>query len=340
MKKYLYTAVAITMVIQTNTYAQYIEWSVPAPSDHISGLGFSQYTDGILCLDSTLNLIYEVDLYNGDILDTISLPYIPNPPVGLACKGDTVYFAESGTAKVHGMTIHGPSVGVWDLSDSGPVDVSGLAWYWGTNQDWLLIGDATQNLIYRARFDNGFQTVEQLMDLGDCPRIHDIGGVGQTYNTLPVACEDSASPVRLYYADEAYQTTHTGDYSSAVGVTRISETRFYFSDPDSDLVHRYCEDMGSLEDTWERVSSRPLTISPNPTTGTFTVTFEVPSCRRTEISLHDLAGRRMTTMVDGIITRGAHSLTVECTSLPSGLYFAKLRAEELFSVSPVILIEP
>jgi hypothetical protein len=226
MRKYLCTAFVLTLILPATADPQDIEWSVPAPSDHITGLGYHiGNPDGILCLDPTLNLIHEIDLKTGDIFDTVELPYIPNPPVGLACKGDTIYFAESGTAKVHGMVIHGPSVGIWDLSDSGPVSITGLAWYWGSNHEWLLIADATQNSIYRARFDDGFQTVEQYMDLGDCPLIHDIGGVGQTYGTLPVACEDSASPVRLYYADEAYQATHTGDYSSAVGVTRISESR-------------------------------------------------------------------------------------------------------------------
>ena len=335
MRATLFVSVALALAATPLVHGQFVEWSIPAPSEHISGLG---YDGSVLVLDSLLYVIYSVDDWDGEILATYMLPYVPGSPVGLACKGDTAYFALSGTAIVYGMVLEGPVVGTWDFADSGISSISGLGWWFGEDE-WLYIADVAQNLIFRALLDDSFATVEQYVDLTDCPEIHDIGGVGG-WNVLPVACEDTLSPVRLYYPDGSYDIIWDQEqFVGAVGVARVMDNRFYFSDPGMDEIHRYCEDMGGVEDESSAAPS-PLLLSasPNPSNGVLTVSFCIPAQAEVRVRLYDIAGRTVGTLVDDTFPGGVSSVQVDCSWIPTGAYIIGLRSGEIVARQPVLLL--
>jgi hypothetical protein len=338
MIKLLLTLVAYLGIAARVATAQGVEWSIPAPCDDISGMGQFGYSEDLLVLDSLQSMIYRVDHWDGEVLDTFFLPYIPNPPVGLACKGDTIYFAEGGTAVVHGMILDGPTIGMWDFADSGIASISGLGW-WHQDAEWLYVADVAQNLVFRTTLDDWFATVEIYLDLVDCPEIHDIGGVGG-YQTLPVACEDTQSPVRLYYPDGSFEVLGIGYYDSAVGVARIMHNRFYFSDPGIVEIHRYCEDMGGVQDEPSDLPVNPLlSASPNPSTGALTLSFCIPSQANVRISLYDLSGRVTGVLVDSAFPGGASSVQVDCAGIPAGTYVVSLRSGALAARHPILLLQ-
>jgi aminopeptidase N len=65
---------------------------------------------------------------------------------------------------------------------------------------------------------------------------------------------------------------------------------------------------------------------PNPANGTTKVIFEIPEPMQVELTVSDVAGRVLTTVVSGKKDAGRHEAVIDCSVLPSGFYTYSLRA--------------
>jgi uncharacterized repeat protein (TIGR01451 family) len=63
---------------------------------------------------------------------------------------------------------------------------------------------------------------------------------------------------------------------------------------------------------------------PNPFNPQTTVRFETPESGRVRLSVHDVLGREVAVLVDGVIGAGSHDVTFDAADLPSGTYMARL----------------
>ncbi len=71
--------------------------------------------------------------------------------------------------------------------------------------------------------------------------------------------------------------------------------------------------------------------APNPFNPATTIRFTLPRAQRARVDVHDLAGRRLATLVDAELEAGEHAVTwrgldARGRSLPSGVYVCRLRA--------------
>lgn len=71
---------------------------------------------------------------------------------------------------------------------------------------------------------------------------------------------------------------------------------------------------------------RPL--SPNPLRGAARVSFVTPRSAPVRLSVHDLQGRLLAVLADGVLAPGVHELPVDAARFPAGLYFVQLRTPE------------
>ena len=77
---------------------------------------------------------------------------------------------------------------------------------------------------------------------------------------------------------------------------------------------------------------------PNPFNSSTTVTYGIPVAASVSLSLCDLTGRQVTTMVKGNQPVGIHRTMLFAADLPSGLYFVRLEAAEQQFTRKLILI--
>lgn len=66
---------------------------------------------------------------------------------------------------------------------------------------------------------------------------------------------------------------------------------------------------------------------PNPFRSQTSLTYEVPKAGAVTLEVFDLLGRRMATLVDGVVPAGAHTATVDASGWPVGTYVYQLRAD-------------
>ena len=309
--------------------AQYIENSFPAPSEHITGLAGELYA-----IDSLQKVVYDLNPWTGEVFDTIPIPWVPCSPVGLAVGADSLIFAESGSAVIRVMTMDGDSVGSIDLSAHGLQSITGLSCYIPGD---LYLADASSNTIYLYELPLGSGNISEYFTLDSCPEIHDIGA-GIYWVEVAVACEDTISPVRVYSSSSSYTPLDFGDYSSAVGVGTASEgNRFYFSDPEMGMIHRYCMDMGGISGHAESNPEIKCSI-PNPVEGETEMQLHMRSSGEVNVVVSDISGREVISVYEGALTEGTHSIDVNLNNLPSGVYLIKVRCDDNFSVTEFTLL--
>jgi hypothetical protein len=73
-------------------------------------------------------------------------------------------------------------------------------------------------------------------------------------------------------------------------------------------------------------STVTLSNYPNPFNPTTDITFDLPKSGQVSLTVHDILGRAVAQVVNGHMTAGHHSVQFDASSLPSGVYFGRLRA--------------
>jgi hypothetical protein len=70
------------------------------------------------------------------------------------------------------------------------------------------------------------------------------------------------------------------------------------------------------------------TISPNPTGGEFSLSYEIATGGKTTITLIDPSGRELRNLLEKEQQAGSHHTLLDLEGLPSGLYLLRIRSEE------------
>jgi len=79
--------------------------------------------------------------------------------------------------------------------------------------------------------------------------------------------------------------------------------------------------------------------SPNPVKDRTTISFVIPKTERVKLTLYDVTGRVVRTLVDRTMTKGVHSITMKTSNLRSGIYFYELRTDDNVKTRKMIILK-
>lgn len=80
-----------------------------------------------------------------------------------------------------------------------------------------------------------------------------------------------------------------------------------------------------------------IQLYPNPSTGAFSIAYELTSNERVSIDLYDMKGSRVESIMDQVQQSGPHRVERNTSSLPSGVYLCRLMAGK-FVYNKLIII--
>ncbi len=323
--------IGVCVLLTGLVQAQFIEWSFPAPSENISGLA------GLYVLDSLDCLIYVVEDVTGAVLDTIELPPLSNPAVGLAANTDSLWFAESGTAIIHAIDYDGNLLGSWDFSDTGIQTISGIGILSQSMTDYMYLLDSSDRSVYVLEMPIGSQPIQCLFTISHSIEVYDL--CAEVEFGIPIACNDEVSPVRIYNSASHYEPLGYGTYASAVGVgTCDGGSRFWFNDPEMGLIHRYCVNMGGIgSESSNPIAPLTFDILPNPALMSATLSYHLVAGGLTSVQLYDVVGRVIWSDFMGYRPPGYHNIILE---LPGpGVYFVRMTSGDVTATQPFTVIE-
>ena len=79
-------------------------------------------------------------------------------------------------------------------------------------------------------------------------------------------------------------------------------------------------------------------IYPNPFNSSTTITYSLPLEAAVRLKLYDMTGHEIFTLIDGFNHSGTHSVTLNASDLPAGLYFVRLEASGHIFTRKILLI--
>jgi hypothetical protein len=255
---------------------------------------------------------------------------------------------------------------MWMKQDSGHLGAGDAG---DGGLDWEQALAWSESLDYADYSDWRLPDVKELQSLLDYTRSPATDGtpaIDPVFETTPITVEDGSSDFPFYWSGTSHvnylggssgsyvafgtgygwmQGPFGGDYNfwdvHGAGCQRSDPKSGdpadypYGHGPQGDVIRIYnhvrcvrtATEVSSLE-----VPSRPdvfLTTAPNPFNPLTTLSFEVPIAGRALVEIFDLAGRRLASLVDCVMSAGSHQVAWDGSAadgrgLPSGVYLARL----------------
>jgi hypothetical protein len=78
---------------------------------------------------------------------------------------------------------------------------------------------------------------------------------------------------------------------------------------------------------------------PNPFNAQTTIRFILSEPREVQITVFDLLGRQLQTLLDKYRQAGVHTVTFDASHLSSGVYFYRLQAGEMVKIKRMVLLK-
>jgi len=153
----------------------------------------------------------------------------------------------------------------------------------------------------------------------------------------------------LAAAEGTIYRSHTGGvtwdpYITTLPSPNIVDIR---KDPYSDTIYVATSDMGvyalyDLPASVDAGAQKPVAFTlqqnfPNPFNPSTMISFDLPRRSHVVLTVHDLLGRTVSTLVDGIEESGRHDVSFPGGDLASGIYFYRIQAEGVSQVRKMIL---
>ena len=88
------------------------------------------------------------------------------------------------------------------------------------------------------------------------------------------------------------------------------------------------------------VSDFELTgVHPNPFNPSTQISFALPEAAKVVLTVYDVSGRQVANLVNGWLSPGSHEISWEASSMPSGVYFARLQAADYSETVKMLLVK-
>ncbi len=154
---------------------------------------------------------------------------------------------------------------------------------------------------------------------------------------------DSCDTYYNLFSDPQFVDTANGDYHLLASSPCIDAGDPELPlDPDgtvADIGAFYFDQLNADNDFTLPPSSFILSAYPNPFNNTTRIVFDLPRAGDVTLSVYDLTGREVMTLVHGTLLAGSHTVQLDANALPSGVYLYRLTAANASLTRKLVLIK-
>jgi len=220
----------------------------------------------------------------------------------------------SSVSQINGVAMNGPlsnyAEGTWASWGSSLMNDTNRVMYDDGSHGDATAGDTIYTLTYTLSPDSG-HTVGQECKFGINGGDNE-GGEGGYGNNHIVNIDDSQAESYLYIAFGSINPVYYSDWTPKAGVA-VRETH---------------------PQTFELSQNYPNPFNPLTTIG-----YDLPDGAEVELSVYDMTGRKVRTLVREYANAGSYEVTFDASDLASGVYFYRLTAGSNTTVRKMVLMK-
>jgi hypothetical protein len=280
---------------------------------------------------------YVIDFENGLFVIDISDPANPvetgfietGLAQGVAIAGDYAYVA------------YGEDVSVVDISDpTAPVEVSTF----GTSEAFNI--DVAGDYAYVASWVNGLR----IFNVSN-PSAPEFTGSWETetatfYVTVVgnyAFLSDADGAMRLIDVSDPANPVLAGFYDTPGDLSEIAVVGNYAITANGNFVGAYdCSEVLATPEHNPEVVPQSVELHPcypNPFNPSTTISFSLPNVQRVSLTIYNLAGQTVETLLEGRQSAGRHQVEFNGAGLSSGMYFYMLQTGEYTATRKMMLLK-
>jgi hypothetical protein len=274
--------------------------------------------------------VYKVDSANGALLDSITLP--SSSVSGLFYDRGTFWYCDNGTQGIFHIDRNGNTL--WSSRSPGPMP-AGIT----IAQGYLWCLDGALHRVYQ-------------FDIGIAPPIPpNFSAESQRSNVLLTWGQSTSPAVRQYRIYRGISS----DFFTAACIDSVNNSENSFADRGAQSGYEYfywvtSVDSSGLEShpsiTAMVLADEPLPGEttlyqnyPNPFNPGTLITYDLSVTTHVRLTVFDLTGRKVRTLVDGPELAGRRSVEFKADGLSSGVYFYRLEAAAYTGVKMFMLLK-
>ncbi len=140
---------------------------------------------------------------------------------------------------------------------------------------------------------------------------------------------------------ERAAVTGLGPFNIAAGATQSVQFAFIGGTDLADLLANAAAAQNvsvAVEETTPEGTFVLSSAYPNPFSSRATIGFTLPTAQDVRVTVYDMLGRQVATLVDGVRQAGAQTVEFDASSLPSGMYIYRLEAGSTQLMQRVTLV--
>jgi photosystem II stability/assembly factor-like uncharacterized protein len=141
-----------------------------------------------------------------------------------------------------------------------------------------------------------------------------------------------------YDAGSTWESINDGLEELLVNAVAVNPDEWLFAGTDSIAAFRYDIEVGIGESGTASPEFSVLFTSPNPARNSAVIHYQLAEAGSTRVSIYDMTGRLVTTLVDGSIPAGEHSVVWDAANESPGIYFLRMTTETEVLSSRLVLI--
>jgi len=141
-----------------------------------------------------------------------------------------------------------------------------------------------------------------------------------------------------YNAGSTWESMNDGLEELMVNAVAVNPDEWLFAGTDSIAAFRYDIEVGIGESGTASPGFSALSTSPNPAVHSAVIHYQLAEAGSTRISIYDMTGRLVTTLVEGSIPAGEHSVVWDTARASRGIYFLRMITETEVLSSRLVLI--
>ncbi|MBD3233426.1 MAG: T9SS type A sorting domain-containing protein [candidate division Zixibacteria bacterium] len=196
--------------------------------------------------------------------------------------------------------------------DDDPVIVNpgerfGLTGYIGNSTSDLIVTDAWGGVIYNGNYFQQFAYNDISLDDGEALTAH-------TWQNVPMWAPQGTYGYIAYCGDQPDTKCDSAMFSFTVTGARLADGATEWSFDGNFLGEELIPTKFAMDNAY-----------PNPFNATTTISYQLPVASSVNLDIYNVLGQRVTTLVNGNVEAGYHSVSWDASNYSSGVYFYKLK---------------